>query len=70
MNGNKRQTDFINGRVISQLKDRAAVGWEKYNTDMTRKDIDLFGWLQNLQEELLDAAVYVERLKYEMEDGK
>jgi hypothetical protein len=42
------------------------VGFKKYGVTTERKDIDLLGWLQHLQEELLDAAVYIERLKQEV----
>jgi len=33
---------------------------------MERGDLDLLAWLQHLQEELMDAAVYVERLMQEV----
>jgi hypothetical protein len=48
--------------VRLKLKQRAEVGLAKYKTDTTRKDIDLIGWLQHLQDELMDASVYVQRL--------
>jgi hypothetical protein len=35
---------------------------EKYGTDLTRDDVDFFGWVEHLQEELLDAANYCECL--------
>ncbi len=53
-------------KVASQVMERAAVGLAKYGTDMSRTDLSLKDWLQHLQEELLDAAVYVERLKQEI----
>jgi hypothetical protein len=40
-------------------------GFRKYGTTTERTDLSLLDWLQHLQEELLDAAVYVERLKEE-----
>jgi hypothetical protein len=49
--------------VISKYKNRARVGFEKYGTNTTRTDIDLQGWLTHLQEELMDATIYIERLK-------
>lgn len=52
--------------VIEQLTRRMEVGYNKYGVTTERTDIDLLGWLQHLQEELLDAAVYVERLKKEI----
>lgn len=51
--------------VQNLLAARAALGLNKYGTTTERQDIDLLGWLKHLQEELLDAAVYVERLKHE-----
>ena len=48
--------------VRQKLLDRSQVGIEKYGTTLDRKDIDLVGWLNHLQEELLDAACYVQRL--------
>jgi hypothetical protein len=53
-------------QVKEQLTKRMEAGYRKYNTNTERKDIDLQGWLQHLQEELLDAAVYIERLKDEL----
>lgn len=52
--------------VSDLLKSRMEVGFKKYGTTTERTDIDLLGWLQHLQEELLDAAVYIERLKKEV----
>lgn len=48
------------------LWQRMSTGYTKYGVTTERTDIDLMGWLQHLQEELLDAAVYVERLKDEL----
>lgn len=53
-------------QVVNQLRSRCEVGLNKYGVTTERDDIDLLGWLQHLQEELMDAAVYVERLKYEV----
>lgn len=53
-------------RVRAALLARSQAGYSKYGTTTDRTDIDLAGWLQHLQEELLDAAVYVERLKEEV----
>jgi len=54
--------------VREQLYNRMETGYSKYGVTTERTDIDLLGWLQHLQEELLDAAVYVERLKDELKD--
>jgi hypothetical protein len=60
-------TDAITDAVVVQLRTRAEKGKEKYGTTMERDDLTLMQWLQHLQEELMDAAVYVEKLKGEME---
>ena len=52
--------------VRQLLWQRMSTGYTKYGVTTERTDIDLMGWLQHLQEELLDAAVYVERLKDEL----
>lgn len=54
------------GNVVELLTSRMEVGFKKYGVTTERMDIDLIGWLQHLQEELLDAAVYIERLKQEV----
>jgi hypothetical protein len=49
--------------VAEQLHERSRVGYLKYKTTTTRQDLSTLDWLQHLQEELLDAAVYIQRLK-------
>tara|TARA_R100000329_G_scaffold2912_1_gene4384 strand:- start:60 stop:248 length:189 start_codon:yes stop_codon:yes gene_type:complete len=58
----------IEERVIAKIRSRANVGKAKYGVTMERDDLDLLAWLQHLQEELMDAAVYVERLMDEVKD--
>ena len=60
-------TDKVTEAVVAQLRTRAEKGKEKYGTTMERDDLTLMEWLQHLQEELMDAAVYVEKLKGEIE---
>ena len=60
-------TDAITEAVVAQLRTRAEKGKEKYGTTMERDDLTLMEWLQHLQEELMDAAVYVEKLKGDIE---
>ena len=60
-------TDAITEAVVAQLRTRAEKGKLKYGTTMERDDLTLMQWLQHLQEELMDAAVYVEKLKGEIE---
>ena len=52
--------------VVKNFKKRSQVGIEKYGTTLDRNDVDLLGWLNHLQEELMDATLYIERLKTEL----
>ena len=54
--------------VVKQLRDREEEGLRKYGVNTERKDLSQLKWLQHLQEELMDAAVYIEKLKNEMKE--
>jgi hypothetical protein len=63
--------DSVVDTVVDKIKSRSQVGIRKYGTTMDRKDLSLIDWLTHLQEELLDAALYVEKLKeYEERQGR
>lgn len=51
--------------VIDRLHERADVGLAKYGVTTERDDLDFENWLQHLQDELLDGAVYIARLRTE-----
>jgi hypothetical protein len=52
----------IENQVIAKIQARAELGRQKYGKTMTRKDLTFRQWVQHLQEELLDAAIYAEKL--------
>ena len=52
--------------VVAEYAYRAQKGFEKYGTTTERTDIDLEGWLTHLQEELMDATVYLQRIRNEL----
>jgi len=52
-------------QVKENFEQRSQIGIKKYNTTLERKDVDLLGWLNHLQQELMDATLYIERLKDE-----
>lgn len=55
--------------VKEKFEQRSQVGIKKYNTSLEREDLNLLDWLTHLQEELMDATLYVEKLKsYAKED--
>ena len=55
-------------KVITQLRDREEEGLRKYGVNTERTDLTSLEWLQHLQEELMDASVYIEKLKNEMKE--
>jgi tRNA A37 threonylcarbamoyladenosine biosynthesis protein TsaE len=57
--------DNIVKRVIDAFKKRSERGLEKYGTTLERNDLTHIEWLQHLQEELMDATLYIEKLKDE-----
>jgi len=57
--------DTIVKSVLDKYKQRSEVGIKKYNKTMDRNDLNLLDWLTHLQEELMDATLYVEKLKEE-----
>lgn len=58
--------DTIVNTVLDKYKERSKVGKEKYGTTMDRNDLNVLEWLTHLQEELMDATLYVEKLKKEL----
>ena len=61
-------TDKNVEKVITQLRDREEEGLRKYGVNTERIDLSTLEWLQHLQEELMDASVYIEKLKNEMKE--
>ena len=52
-------------KVCEAIQQRASIGKTKYGTTIERTDLSEKEWLQHAQEEALDLAVYLERLKEE-----
>jgi len=56
--------DKIIERVISKITSRSDVGFSKYGVTMHDDDnTTLDGWLNHLQEELMDAVNYIEKTR-------
>ncbi len=60
-------SDPIVESVKSMLTLRSKVGIAKYDTTLYDSKLTTLQWLQHLQEELLDGACYIERLKKDLE---
>ena len=57
------RTDKYVQSVKEKFEERSQTGIRKYNTTLERNDLNILDWLTHLQEELMDATLYVERLK-------
>ena len=64
---NEIKEDTIVSSVMFQLAQRSMVGQKKYGTTLDDNDTDDF--LEHLKQELLDAVLYIEKLK-RLRDGK
>ena len=56
--------DSILEEVIYKMRERSEVGIKKYKTTLDREDLSHFDWLNHLQEELMDAILYIQKLKH------
>ena len=57
-----RQDKYVQS-VKEKFEQRSQTGIKKYNTTLERDDLDFLDWLNHLQEELMDATLYIEKLK-------
>lgn len=56
--------------IRSSLLERSKVGFKKYGVTTERTDLELVDWLRHLQEEMLDASVYIEAAIKRINDAK
>lgn len=61
--------DKIVESVLKKYQQRSEVGQKKYGVTLERDDLNFIQWLTHLQEELMDATLYVEKLKTELEQS-
>jgi len=55
--------DEIIERVIKKIKSRSEVGFKKYGVTLKDDYQPLGKWLTHIQEELMDAVNYIEKVK-------
>lgn len=70
---NKKEIKFrdpVVENVVDKFVSRSDVGFAKYGKTLRDDDSDLFTWVNHLQEELMDAVLYMQRLKEEITDLK
>jgi hypothetical protein len=61
--------DPIVKSVIEKYQERSEVGQKKYGVTLERDDLNLVQWMNHLQEELMDATLYIQKLKSELEQN-
>ena len=62
----KRGYDFrdpIIQKVVEKFISRSNVGFNKYKVTLDEDSKSINEWLENIQEELMDAVNYIEKLK-------
>ena len=60
--------DKIVKSVVDKFEQRSDVGQRKYGVTLERDDLTFVEWLSHLQEELMDATLYIEKLKSELKN--
>jgi len=63
---NKREIEFrdpVVERVVDKFVQRSDIGFEKYGITLNDDKSNLFAWMNHLQEELMDAVLYMQKLK-------
>lgn len=63
------EKDNVVEQVREKLDVRSKVGIKKYGTTLESNQLTLTEWLNHLQEELMDATLYIQKLKNELEEN-
>lgn len=61
--------DKIVEAVIQQMRSRSEVGMKKYGTNLERTDLSTIEWISHAQQEAMDLALYLERIKQDLLSG-
>ena len=67
----KKEYDFrdpIIQKVVEKFISRSDVGFSKYKVTLNEDSKSINEWLNNIQEELMDAVNYIEKLKSVLAD--
>lgn len=57
--------DPVVERVVDKFVSRSDVGFAKYGITLEDDKSNIFAWVNHLQEELMDAVLYLQKLKEE-----
>jgi len=62
----KKEIEFrdpVVRRVVDKFVSRSDVGFAKYGVTLEQDSSNMFQWLNHLQEELMDAVLYLQKAK-------
>ena len=59
--------DPVVERVVDKFVGRSDVGYEKYGVTLEEDPSEMLEWLNHLQEELMDAVLYLQKAKEKYE---
>ena len=59
--------DPVVEKVLRQFEMRSAVGINKYGKTLHENQLSLIEWLEHTKQELMDAILYIERAKDELQ---
>lgn len=65
---NNELTDTVVKSVIAKYTERSILGQKKYGTTLDRDDLSVTDWIVHVQEELMDATLYLEKLARVLKD--
>ncbi len=60
-------TPTIEHLVCTKIMTRAAFGKQKYGNTMERTDLNIYQWITHAQEEAMDLALYLEKIRQELD---
>ena len=63
---NKQEIEFrdpVVQRVVQKFVSRSDIGFAKYGVTLEQDQSKMFEWLNHLQEELMDAVLYLQKAK-------
>jgi hypothetical protein len=66
----KEYRDPVVERVVNKFKQRSDVGYKKYGVTLEDDPSKMLEWLNHLQEELMDAVLYLQKAKETYEKEK
>jgi hypothetical protein len=57
------EADSVVQAVINKFLERSALGKIKYGVTLDRTDLSTLDWINHTQEELMDAILYLQKLR-------